>query len=272
MPLQNCPWWDPKLARNGSEAPPHVRLIPLVESLKQSQMQRYTNMRRMSAVYEYGFAASANSSNDAIAIDDRALHFNPSKNAIDTMHAQVCTPRIAPMIITSGGTKSQRDRAKMATKALEGVLADNDFDEIQEDAILDGMLQYCGFVQVCSRVCGSEGNEHAELLLERVIPEDILVDAAEGRDRKPRCLYRRRFIDRYVVLADYGDADPDLYGSARDRKRAIKKCRMAKSTLDDWGTTETDQIEMWEAWHLPSANVDDDDSGANAGDEESTTK
>ena len=253
MALTNAPWWEKSVA-----SPPHVRLMPLVHSIQRSQSQRYVNMRKMRAVYEYGFGASSASSNDMNTIDDRRLHFNPAKNAIDTMHAQVCTPRISPMIMTEGGTRAQRERAKMATRALEGVLDDNGFDEIQEAAIKDGLVAYMGFANVFSRVHGEEGSEWGELVVERVHPEDVFVDAAEARDCQPRCLYRRRFMDRFVALADFGKADPDLYGSAANRTKAIKNVKSGRETIDDWGAQESDMIEVWEAWHLPSGTHEED--------------
>jgi hypothetical protein len=243
-----------------------MRLIPLVTSLRRLQAQRYINMRRMRAVYEYGFAASMSASNDLATIEDRRLHFNPAKNAIDTMHAQVCTPRVAPMIMTEGGTKSQRDRAKMATKAVDGVLADNAFDEIQEEAIRDGLIESLGFAHVWSRVRKEDDDtEYADLIVERVHPQDIVVDDAEARDGKPRCFYRRRLIDRFVALAMWGGADEDLYGSRRQREEAIKKAPSAREEDSANIHQETDTIEVWEAWHLPSGLDVDDDSAKHDG-------
>lgn len=258
MPLEASPWWDPRKAGKASNSPPHVRLIPLVQSLRRLQAQRYTNMRRMRAVYEYGFAAAASTSNDLAVIDDRKLHFNPAKNAIDTMHAQVCTPRIGPMVMTEGGTFSQRERAEMATKAVDGVLADNAFDEVQEDAVRDGLIEYLGFAHVFSRIHGPEGDQWGEIVVERVNPQDIIVDDAEARDGKPRCIYRRRRMDRFVALAMYGGADPDLFGSKRSREEAIRKAPSARDDDEGSSAQETDVIEVWEAWHLPSGlDVDD---------------
>lgn len=250
--LDNQPWWDCDKSK-----PPHERLIPLVKSMQNSQAQRYANMRRMTAVYAYGFKASE-SNNDLNAIDDAKLHFNVAKNAMDTMHAQVCTPRIAPMLLTEGGTKGQRDRAKMATKAVEGVFGENDVEEIKEDVVLDAQLSYCGFAQVEPEVHGKDGDRWADIKIHRVNPRDIYVDTAEGRDRKPRCMYRRHLRDRYVLLAEYGKPDADLYGSAKTRSDKIRKLQSGPSdVVEPMSARNADQIEVWEAWHLPSGCEED---------------
>ncbi len=254
MTMSSTPWWDPEL-----KTEPHTRLLPLVKAMQETQAQRYENMRRMVSVYEYGGGSGANTPDDLSAIDDARLHFNVAKNAMDTMHAQVCTPRVAPMLLTEGGTKGQRDRAKMATKAIEGVFDENDFEEIREDVVLDAQVSYCGFALVYSCVYGKKtadnDTRYADIKIERILPEDIFVDEAEGLYRKPRCIYRRQFRDRYVLLAEYGKPDADLFGSAATRKSAIKKAK-AGSPRGNNRVQNADQIEVWEAWHLPSGPVE----------------
>lgn len=257
--LSDTPWWT----KDWRTSPPHKRLIPLVRSLQSTQQQRYVNMRKMISVYEYGFSASSSSMNDIGPLEDRRLHFNVAKNAMDTMHAQVCTPKISPMLLTEGGTKGQRDRAKMATRAIEGVFDENDMDELKEDVTLDGQLAYCGFAKVFSRICDDheEGeNGYGEIKIERVIPEDVLVDDSEGRNRKPRCMFQRAFEDRYVLLASYGESGDGLYGSAKLRAEKISKAKSGSPTIDDFAQN-TDRVEIWEAWHLPSSPIEYDEAG-----------
>jgi len=263
------PWWDP-------QAPdaPHRRLIPLVRTLQRQQATRYQNMRKMIAVYEKGYYATLGRAASIEPLDEYKLHFNVAKNAIDTLHAQVCTPTVAPMLLTEGGTFSQRERARKATKAVDGVFSENDFDEVQEDVTLDAQLAYCGFAKVSSEVLedyargGTEretGDDEADddergesyrgvLRIERVPPEDIFVDEAEGRYRAPRCIYHRQLVDRHVLLAQYGEVEEGLYGSAKERRAAIKKVKPGATSPEEY-PEQTDMVEVWEAWHLPSAPV-----------------
>ncbi|HYC63732.1 MAG TPA: hypothetical protein VEC14_03290 [Reyranellaceae bacterium] len=253
--LASTPWWkDPK--KDGPA--PHARLIPLVQSMQRTQQGRYDNMRKMQAVYEYGYTAAPGETGET-AIEDRRLHQNIAKNAIDTMAAGLCASRITCMVLTEGGTWTQRNRAKMATKAVDGVCDENDVEELTEDIVLDGATAYCGFFKVFHEVIGEGEDRYAELRVERAIPLDVYVDRAEGRHRKPRCMYHRYYVDRHVAMELWGGSDPDLYGAAADRKAAIKKAPGGKSPEapdagDEAGGT-ADMIEVWEAWHLPSGGA-----------------
>lgn len=251
--LDGSPWWDP-----GSKEPPHRRLIPLVRNLLMQQATRYENMRRMVTVYEHGFETVGNTWTNLGSlrrVDGARLHFNVAKNAMDTLLSQVCGPRVSPMLMTDGGTWLQRERARLATKAVEGVLADNNGEEIREDIALDAQTAYCGFAFVYSE-CTEEGV--ARIRVERVNPQDVVVDEAEGRDRRPRCIYRRHYRDRYWMLAKYGGPDKDLYGAAKTRSDAIKKAPKATPWTDATRSQSQDTIEVWEAWHLPSGHESDD--------------
>lgn len=268
--LGATPWWkDPK----GDGPHPHARLIPLVHSMQRSQSSRYQNMRRMQAVYEYGYTATTEAGGNG-PIEDRLLQFNIAKGAIDTMLAGLLASRITCMVLTEGGTWSQRQRAKLATKAVDGVCDDNDVEELTEDVARDAHTSYCGFFKVRSDVHAededgdnddADGPKVAEIRVERAIPDDIYVDEAEGRHRKPRCIYHRYFVDRYVALALWGGTDPDLYGAAGDRKAAIRKAPVGGSgevpELRPENMASGEMIEVWESWHLPSGPVRFDKNG-----------
>lgn len=236
----DTPWWD-----RSTGLDPHVRLIPVIREIRERQQGRYTRMRKMQSVYEYGFAGED---------EDVKLNPNAAKNAIDTVHAALITPRIAPMLLTEGGTWGQRDKAKKATKALEGVFDENDVEELKEDVTLDALTAFNGFAHVYSEVFEQDGVEYGEVKIARVMPDEVGVDDAEGLYRTPRCIYRWQNRDRYKMLHDFGEPDDDLYGSATDRRKAIRKAKAA-TVKDDYSEEASTQIEVFEAWHLPSGPV-----------------
>lgn len=234
----DCPWWEKQ-----GDLHPHQRLMPIIAEIREQQAARYERMRKFIDVYEYGFAGEN--------AEDEDLHFNAAKNAIDTMYSALITPRIAPMVLTQGGTWSQRDRAKKATRCLEGTLDDCNVEEIDEDISLDGLLAYCGFAHVWSEVYEEDGVKYGEIRVDRVMPDEIGVDDAEGIYRTPQCMYRWKRYDKYKLLAEYGVPDDDLYGAVADRKRAIKRSTAAPAMGGEANQSLT-QIEVFEAWHLPS--------------------
>lgn len=248
MALSPSPWWD----RRSKATEPHTKLIALITSMRRMQAQRYVNMDRFVAAYEYGDTVTYGRSRALDSIDEDELKFNVAKNAVDTMHALLMAPKVAPMLLTEGGTWAQRDRAKKATQAIEGVMAGSNFGEIEERVVKDGLVCMNGFVRV-DAVCDHD-EMTAEIVLKRVIPRDVLVDEAEGRDGRPRCFYQMTMVDRYKLLADYGVANDELYGSVEGRRSAIRQATRITELID--GNPEVqniDQVEVWEAWHLPSS-------------------
>ncbi len=255
MARSSVPWWSRK-----STEPPHLKLISLITEIRSKQATRYNNIRRFVECYEYAnFDGVLGMSNAIQPIQAERLKFNIAKNAIDTMHALLMAPKVAPMLLTDGGNWTQRNRAKEATQALEGLFAEQHFDDAEEDIVRDGLVAGCGFLREHAVLDVDEMT--AEIRLSRLLPEDVVVDEAEGRYMRPPCIYVRTMVDRYKLLDEYGGPDKDLYGSANDRRTAIRKVAAGHICADDSPSPEAtneDQVEVWEAWHLPSGCDADD--------------
>lgn len=237
------PWWD----RDGDPADPVERLSTLYTQQRRLQEMRYVTMRKYVTIYEYGYKATerAVSSSREKYLDDQVLTFNAAQNALDTVVAQVCTPKVAPMALTDGGKWLERDRAKQLTHALEGQFDECNVDELTEDVVRDFGKCGLGALKVWP------DHEQVKLRVERVLPDDVLFDEAESRYRQPRCVYHRYFLDRYVARELYAKAGEGFYGSIRARKEGIESAKgvSASSEVED----NPDLIEVVEAWHLPSA-------------------
>lgn len=238
---RNRAWWnadDRDVRKN-----PHQTLWALVTAMVADQAQRYRTMRRLQAIYEYGFEGSDSPVTNSRRLLERNLNFNAAQNGIDTVHAQIVTPRVAPMPLTSGGTWSQREAARMMGRALEGEFSENVEEAVTEDVVLDGLVVGLGAAKVFER--------HGRCAIERTSPIDLYVDEAEAANRAPRCLYQRAYVDRYVAAECYVAGD-GLFGSEASREAAILKAPVAKRKDYPSTTAASDAIEIWEAWHLPS--------------------
>src|SRR5574343_611612 len=143
---KNRTWWN--LKDKAIRQAPHESFIPLVREIQRTQEGRYRVMRRLMAIYEYGNAASTSPTNNAKRLNEEKLYFNAAQNGIDTLHAQIITPRVAPMPLTEGGTWTQRNLAKTIVKAREGEFEENDVDRVTEDVVLDGLLAGYGLAKV----------------------------------------------------------------------------------------------------------------------------
>ena len=235
-------WWD----RTSAKDDPCERLSTLYTSQRSRQAGWYDTIRKYVTIYEYGYKASEGN-RIGTSLDDRVLFYNAAQNALDTVVAQICTPKVVPMALTDGGGYMERERAKQATHALDGQFDDSGIDQITEDVIRDFGKCGLGIAKVWPDY------EKVAICAERVLPEDILFDEAESRYRTPRCMYREFNIDRFVAMEMYAGANATAdcyYGSKEARAQGITDAT-GVTTLDDT-SANPDVIKLVEAWHLPS--------------------
>lgn len=239
MTITVAPWWaeDAKGKR-------HERLFTLIRQQQIGQQQRYMTMRRYISTYEYGWRAADRVTAKDKYLDETTLFFNRAQNAVDTIVSLVTAPSITPLAFTEGGSWEERENAKLATRALQGLCQEKDLDGIFEDVCYDAAMCGTGFAKIYAEP------ETGELCIERVNPLDVFFDEAETRYRQPRCLYHRQFVDRAVAAERWGVPSKALEGSAKRRREAIERAQMA-SSVDGYEPSD-DIIEVIEAWHLPS--------------------
>ena len=231
-------WWN--AWAKGREA--HEFLIGHVRQLRDRQATRYTNMRKMNSIYEWGFKASTYDSIDEQPLAEYTMFWKAASHTIDTIHAKVFKNRLVPMPLTTGGGALQRKRAEDLGKALCGLYEENEVDALEEDAGYDALICGAGFLKTYV--------EFGRVKACFVPADDITMDDAEGRYRAPRSLFEQKRMDRYQVYEMYGGDEAWLHGDAETRRRRILECKPAVNQ----GSVETsrEQIDVFEAYHLPS--------------------
>lgn len=237
-------WWN---VHSSNEAP-HSWLMERFEALHRAQQTRYDNIKKLIAIYEFGFRTNFhNNDKSEPALLEELNAYNAAQNILDTVHAKVCKNEIIPMPITDGGNYSERKRARNLQKALEGIFDDNRVSELKEDVVRDALVTSIGL--------GKVFDENDRIKIEFVPAEDIVVDDNEGRYRKPCTMMQTIRMDRYKVLALYGGDDEEgLFGDKATRREKILKCK-SYSVLGEASLSAVshDQIRLVEAWRLPSS-------------------
>lgn len=240
-------WW---LADKFEGKAPHDTLHPLIERLKSNQAGRFENMRRLIAAYERGSRSRHRDDVDDAVLTDKTLTYNHARNAIDTVHCKWIKSQTLPMAMTNGGGALERERAKMAEKALHGELRKNDWESIEEQASLDALVCSIGWAHVL------HGQD--SLTIDWVPAEDVLFDIQETRQKKlPRFIGRRFVMDRHKAIARWGVTDKAMYGTKANRIAKIRKAPHAKTGNAARDMT-ADLIEVWVAFHQRSSPDSDD--------------
>lgn len=246
----DCPWF---LAHERKEAPDKY-LSGLVDEMRNRQANLFDNTKKCMAIFQWGGDAREVEDDEDPELEQTCNSYNAAKNVVETTHAKICKSRILPMPLTSGGGYLARNEAKQLGKALEGEFDENDVDQIKEDVVMDALVTAHG--AGAAKVFAKGGRP----CIEHVPIEDVWFDAAETRQRKPRCCYHVQNVDIFVALAEYGKDDPDLYGSPAERREGIRRAGSKGNIRRINARGGPCRIEIIEAWHKPSSDCTEDEA------------
>jgi hypothetical protein len=184
-----------------------------------------------------------------VGLEPDATGYNVIQSITDTSVSRLVQNRIRPLILTENGNAEQQQQAQSLQKVVEGTFWDAKiYAELGEHVCFDGHLFDAGGVKVYPDYAGKR------LVLDRIDPCRFMVSARESRLGMPRSGYYYDTIDRAELLAMFRDAEPDII-------EAIENANPAPAELSHTAQDEefVDDVEVFEAWHLPSSRVDRDD-------------
>jgi hypothetical protein len=200
--------------------------------------------RELTNLYQYGgqsmvTGGGANVGPGAIG----QITWNVIRSVVQTVASQVSRSRPRARFITSGGTGKQKRRAKKLTTFCDGLFTEaRVYEKTQQAFICAGAFDIAG-IQVFQ--------DNDRVAVELVRAAEIMIGANDGIDAKPRAMYRRKFVDRGVLIAKFAKGPQN-----EARRNAIMSAHKADPVGDQSGSN---LVEVYEAWHLPSAE------GANDG-------
>lgn len=199
-------------------------------ALKNAQMYEASYIRSLN---EYGGRAQALESFRAAGVD--GVTWNVFRSVVDTLCAQVSQTRVRPRAITNHGRWKGKRNARKMTQLCDGLFNETNFYEEGQAVFRDGCLfRQGGGLHVFER--GSR------VTIERVLPGEVFCDPDDAKYGKPQTLYRRRNVDRAVLLSQWG--------KTAAQKAAIKAAIPADGRGND--SKGSDKIQVLEAWHLPT--------------------
>jgi len=173
--------------------------------------------------------------------------YNVAKSAIDTSASQIASTDQRARFVTVGGKPQQRRRAHSLQNFTDGLMNEIQLHRLKQRAYLDAAVTESGLgpIQFFE-------NEDGRCDAERVIPTELAIDPLDGYvDGRPRTLYRRHPIPRDWLMAKFGGED--AYDGDKTRE-AIKNARAVTTAIGN----HSDQIEVWEGWHLRTSKQSKD--------------
>lgn len=192
------------------------------------------------------------STRDALAgigIEAEVSGYNVIQSITDTSVSRLVQNRVRPLILTENGNAEQQQQAQSLQKVIEGTFWDAKiYGELGQHVCFDGHIYDAGGVKVYPDYAGKR------LILDRIDPSRFMVSRRESRLGQPRSGYYYDSIDRSELLAMFRDADADVI-------QAIVDAPVAPEGISHREKDEefVDDVEIMEAWHLPSSRVDRND-------------
>jgi hypothetical protein len=200
-------WWD------ADEDVVGPRLFETVSGLESgSSSRRYANLiynrlatgRDLPNVYGLSMARRQYGGLSGALSEFVPPSINVCGPAVETLAARVGRNRPWITFQTTGANWKTRRRAKLLSKFIDGLFYEAGVWSLLPDVFRD-MLVFCdgvGALKVFER--------GGRIVVERVIPEELLVDDADAVRGCPRTLYQRTFASKAALIAQHPDKEDEI--------------------------------------------------------------
>jgi hypothetical protein len=236
------PWWQTK-------KDVHTDLGPMVRYLQANNRGLREDVRFHMELCS-NFSVSGNGTDGNSVFARRAvgkIRYNLTQSAVDTGASLILSNRTVPMALTSDGDFSLQRKAERWTRAIQGQMHSLGVFDIAADIGVDGLQTGTGFALGWVETdIGEDGKPvNPRPCIERILPNEILVDSVDGQYRSPRSIYRIKFIAREQLISLYPQHERLLKVAGGPNEQDYIDFFLSRENKADF-------VRVVEAWHLPS--------------------
>ena len=161
---------------------------------------------------------------------------------VDATQSRLAKSPPKPSYLTDDGSYPMQRAARERERFISGILYQSEFYDRYAHCVADMLVLGDLVWSVVTEAHDDGKKKEGRVKVERVYPWELLVDPIDSYYSDPRCMYRRRTMDRWQFAELFPDA-------AEDIKRApAAKPEQDMAMVDG----VSDRILVVEAWHLPS--------------------
>lgn len=164
------------------------------------------------------------------------LPINVVSQVVDGFTAKIAKARPRVLHVPVGGDYVTQRKAEERTQFVDGCWYDTKFRGDARLVALEATVSGTGLLKAYP--------EDGRIAHEVVPPEEVWVDHLDARYGSPRSLYQRRYVDRAILSALY----PSKMGQIADASDG----RDHDDRFPGYAS-QSDQVLVTEAWHLPSS-------------------
>ena len=239
-------WWD------ADKDKVHRRLIDYVATVESAQAETYERFVQLEYLYD-PFSPGIDEGYDAngpgpISVGPEACVIeNVAASNVDTVFALISTQKVRARFMTDGGTWSEQRRAKSLEFYTEGLSKLLELDRVASRAYKDAEKKGTCFVKVWPDF------KLKKVRVERILPDDIIVDEAECRGgAEPRQIHHRMFVSRVKLQREFPKY-ADQIGNVQKGANGFGPRYWAQ-----YRPMERDDVVAIESWYLPHGDKDGD--------------
>ncbi len=247
-------WWRAKELGKA----PHEILDTLIHEVEDDQESRYAAYREYARLF--GADPDMFGYDDAFsALNSEQVSQNELGNTIETLHAQIFKNHIVPGVSTSEADWEEWHRGLAYSRWLEGVF---DAGNVHYDAVpragMDMLVYGTGFIKIGHQ---TDSDDHTTLTYTRTDTRMLAVDRLEARNGKPRTLFQKDYMDKYLVADMFGPHKKGSYvpeGMTEEEATAERTRLILEAKINDdvdmalGSRTKCQMIVIREVWHLPT--------------------
>lgn len=231
-------WWAAKTEQKMAE-----QIHDYLQWLEQNQGYRST--RNMRNIRLYGnfdvnsFQSYSYARKETSTSNQNRVTLNVVRSMIDTVTAKITKNSPVPTFLTSGGDWNAQQKAKDLSKFIEGQFYATDLYEKRAFTFKDGCIFGTGAIKIYK--------ENKDIKVERVFPEEIVIDDVEGFYGNPRQMHQTKFIHKDALIARFPNS-----------KGAIETYSSSNTGYKDLRPRHSDLVLVVESWKKASSpGVDD---------------
>jgi len=225
-------WWKAPKSERAAAVTATVKFISEYDSKRQTQYQISTRLYGNANLMGVNGVSYSKVQSVQGSMKDR-LTYNVCQSVVDTITAKMAKNKPKPMFLTSGGDYKIQRKAKKLEKFMDGIFYENNIGTLSPIIFRDACITGNGFVHVFAK--------NGRVKFERVIASEMYVDWVDGFYDEPRQLHRVKNIDRNVLLETFPE-----------HKTIIENANSASAEMVGVVQNISDQITVFESWHLPS--------------------
>lgn len=228
-------WWSVEKAKVADE------VIALVKAIRDNYDHHYNDLIKAHRLYGNFEARGLSAGNYAKPKLGRTnyLTINVIKSCVDTIFSKIAKSVPRPTFLTNGGSWEQQKKARQLEKFVGGIFYQTKFIRIARLAFRDAEIFGKGVVKFTE-------DARSRIKIERVFPDEIVVDPMEAVYGEPRQMHQIRVVSKDVLLGMFKDN--------ADAKKIIEEAKPSTLGVENPRQSETaNLIQVVESWHLPSA-------------------